>query len=63
VTDVAGNSGREAQPQTEPRPEATTPGQFVSDEHRSDCRRFLEEVKNVVRHRCEAGLARERSVA
>lgn len=33
------------------------PGQFVSDEHEADCLRFLEEVKEFVRRRSEAGLA------
>ena len=36
------------------------PGQFVSDEHEADCSRFLEEVKEFVRRRHEAGLGRER---
>jgi hypothetical protein len=36
------------------------PGQFVSDQLQSDTRRFLEEVKDVVRRRCEAGYGRER---
>jgi hypothetical protein len=36
------------------------PGQFVSDEHEADCHRFLEEVKEFVRRRHEAGLGRER---
>jgi hypothetical protein len=36
------------------------PGQFVSDEHEADCHRFLEEVKEFVRRRREAGLGRER---
>jgi hypothetical protein len=36
------------------------PGQFVSDEHEADCSRFLEEVKEFIRHRSEAGLWRER---
>jgi len=29
----------------------------VSDELQSDTRRFLDEVKDVVRRRCEAGLS------
>ncbi|HYY03660.1 MAG TPA: hypothetical protein VE736_07230 [Gaiellaceae bacterium] len=37
------------------------PGQFVSDELQSDCSRFLEEIKGVVRRRSEAGLGRDRS--
>jgi hypothetical protein len=36
------------------------PGQFVSDQHEADCSRFLEEVKEFVRRRSEAGLGRER---
>jgi hypothetical protein len=36
------------------------PGQFVSDDLQSDTLRFLEEVKDVVRRRCEAGFGRER---
>jgi hypothetical protein len=36
------------------------PGQFISDEHEADCSRFLEEVKEFVRRRREAGLGRER---
>ena len=36
------------------------PGQFVSDQHEADCSRFLEEVKEFVRRRREAGLGRER---
>ena len=37
-----------------------SPGQFISDEHEADCCRFLEEVKEFVRRRHEAGLGRER---
>jgi hypothetical protein len=36
------------------------PGQFVSDDLQLDTLRFLEEVKDVVRRRCEAGFGRER---
>jgi hypothetical protein len=36
------------------------PGQFVSDQHADDCSRFLEEVKEFIRRRSEAGLARGR---
>ena len=36
------------------------PGQFVSHQHEADCSRFLEEVKEFVRRRREAGLGRER---
>lgn len=48
--------------ETAAAPEQTQvpPGQFVSDEHEADCSRFLEEVKEFVRRRREAGLGRER---
>jgi hypothetical protein len=36
------------------------PGQFVSDEHQADCRRFLEQVKELAQRRHEAGLGRGR---
>ena len=36
------------------------PGQFISDEHEADCSRFLEEVKEFVQRRREAGLDRVR---
>jgi hypothetical protein len=55
---LRGNNGQ-AQPdpkQDQPAP----PGQFVSDEHEADCSRFLRDVKELLRHRSEAGLARER---
>jgi hypothetical protein len=42
------------------REEHHPPGQFVSDEHEADCSRFLEEVKEFIRRRSEAGLDRER---
>lgn len=42
------------------RDEQAPPGQFVSDQHEADCSRFLEEVKEFVRRRFEAGLGRER---
>jgi len=42
------------------RDEQYPPGQFVSDEHEADCSRFLEEVKEFIRRRSEAGLDRER---
>lgn len=47
----------ETQPD-ENRERQPPPGQFVSDEHEADCSRFLEEVKEFVRRRSEAGLAR-----
>ncbi len=47
--------------QSEPNGEQETPpGQFISDQHEADCSRFLEEVKEFVRRRHEAGLGRER---
>jgi hypothetical protein len=49
----------ETQPERKQEP-PTPPGQFVSDEHEADCSRFLEEVKEFVRRRSEAGLWRER---
>ena len=48
----------ETQPELEVQ--QAPPGQFVSDEHEADCFRFLEEVKECVRRRREAGLGRER---
>ena len=45
----------EMQPEQE-RGQSAPPGQFVSDEHEADCSRFLEEVKEFVRRRNEAGL-------
>jgi hypothetical protein len=49
----------ESQSQPE-REQQAPPGQFVSDEHEADCSRFLEEVKEFIRRRSEAGLARGR---
>ena len=46
--------------QSEPGALQRPPGQFISDEHEADCSRFLEEVKEFVRRRHEAGLGRER---
>jgi hypothetical protein len=54
------NSAGQTRPEPDPRPDERPPGQFVSDDLQSDTRRFLEEVKDVVRRRCEAGLGRER---
>jgi hypothetical protein len=48
----------ETQPEAESQ--QAPPGQFISDEHEADCSRFLEEVKEFVRRRREAGLGRER---
>jgi hypothetical protein len=42
------------------RGEEHPPGEFVSDEHEADCSRFLEDVKEFIRHRSELGLGRER---
>jgi hypothetical protein len=44
-------------PEPEQRPIERPPGQFVSDELQSDTLRFLEEIKDVVRRRWEAGLS------
>ena len=49
----------ETQPEPE-REQQAPPGQFVSDEHEADCSRFLEEVKEYIRRRSEAGLGRGR---
>jgi hypothetical protein len=49
----------ESSAESERRAEERPPGQFVSDELQSDCSRFLEEIKEVVRRRIEAGLGRE----
>ncbi len=49
------------EPQPDPnREQQAPPGQFVSDEHEADCTRFLQEVKEFIRRRYEAGLGRER---
>jgi hypothetical protein len=47
------------QPETEAQRQAP-PGQFVSDEHEADCSRFLQEVREFVQRRREAGLDRVR---
>jgi hypothetical protein len=52
-------SHREQTPEPDQRPEERPPGDFVSAELQSDCSRFLEEIKKVVRRRIEAGLGRE----
>jgi hypothetical protein len=53
--------GDAGEPQAEPeREHQAPPGQFVSDEHEADCSRFLEEVKEFIRRRSEAGLGRGR---
>ena len=50
-----------AQAQADEKPESQSPpGQFVSDDLQADCSRFLDEVKEFIRHRSEAGLGRER---
>jgi hypothetical protein len=53
------SSAGEPQSEADRRAEELPPGQFVSDELQSDCSRFLEETKNVVRRRTEAGLGRD----
>jgi hypothetical protein len=50
---------KEHPPKPERLADERPPGQFVSDELQSDCSRFLEEIKEVVRRRIEAGLSRE----
>jgi len=55
------NSAGESRPEPEQGPDQRPPGQFISDDLQSDTRRFLDEVKDVVRRRYEAGLSpRER---
>ena len=54
------NPGGDTRPEPEQRPIERPPGQFVSDDLQSDTLRFLEEIKDVVRRRCEAGLSRDR---
>ena len=49
----------ETYPEPERRPEDGPPGHFVSAELQSDCSRFLDEIKEVVQRRIEAGLGRE----
>jgi hypothetical protein len=49
----------ESSDERERPPEERPPGQFVSAELQSDCSRFLEEIKEVVRRRIEAGLGRQ----
>jgi hypothetical protein len=48
--DVPDRSARPAEPGS-PDP---LPGHFVSDQHRSDCARFLDEVRSMVNRRREA---------
>ena len=43
----------------EQRPDEHPPGQFVTDELQTDCSRFLEEIKEVVRRRIEQGISRQ----
>jgi hypothetical protein len=50
----------EAKIESSAEQQAAPPGQFISDEHEADCSRFLEEVKEFVQRRREAGLGRER---
>jgi hypothetical protein len=49
----------ETSPEPQRRVEDRPPGQFVTAELQSDCSRFLEEIKEVVRRRIEAGLGRQ----
>jgi hypothetical protein len=53
------SSAGEPQPEPDRRSEELPPGQFVSAELQSDTSRFLEEIKDVVRRRTEAGLGRD----
>jgi hypothetical protein len=46
-------------PDPQPRTDERPPGQFVTAELQSDCSRFLEEIREVVRRRIEAGLGRQ----
>ena len=54
------NSARTTQAESDSSQNEQPPGQFVSVELQSDTTRFLEEVKDVVRRRSEAGLGRDR---
>jgi hypothetical protein len=51
----------EATPQVERPPDEPPPGVFISEDLQDDCWRFLQEIKDVVRRRSEAGLARRAS--
>jgi hypothetical protein len=51
--------GPDVRPEQE-QERTSPPGQFVSNEHADDCMRFLEQVKEFIRRRSEAGLGRER---
>jgi hypothetical protein len=51
------NASGEARPERDQGLEPRPPGQFVSDDLQSDTRRFLAEIKDVVRRRSEAGLS------
>jgi hypothetical protein len=44
----------------EPGSPEALPGEFVSDEHRSDCARFLDEVRSRIDHRRQADRDRPR---
>lgn len=50
---------RNARPGEPAAPEAV-PGHFVSDEHRSDCARFLDDVRSRIDRRREADRERPR---
>jgi hypothetical protein len=47
------DAGTQPDPKSQPQ---TPPGQFVSGQHEVDCSRFLEEVKESIRRRSEAGV-------
>jgi hypothetical protein len=53
------SSAGEPQSEADRHAEELPPGQFVSDELQNDTYRFLEEIKDVVRRRTEAGLGRD----
>jgi hypothetical protein len=46
--------------QVESAPPDALPGHFVSDEHRSDCARFLDEVRSMVDRRRQVDRDRPR---
>jgi hypothetical protein len=47
-------------PPEQPGSRDGVPGQFVSDEHRSDCARFLDEMRSRIERRREADRTRPR---
>ena len=50
---------RQAHP-AEPGAREAVPGEFVSDEHRTDCARFLDELRSRIDRRREAARDRPR---